>query len=92
MSQISFDYSRDGETYQQLQAKMQNLFDKYEDINFTLRALRIEQKPLNASAEANYSLTLKSSGIQPASHSGKLYFTLKNADRKWKITQIHTSR
>lgn len=92
MSQISSDYSRDGETYQQLQAKMQNLFDKYEDINFTLRALRIEQKPPNASAEANYSLTLKSSGIEPASHSGKLYFTLKNADGKWKITQIHTSR
>ena len=92
MSTISPDYLRDGETYQQLEAKMQNLFYSYENIDFALQGLNLEQTTQDAKVEANYSLKLEGSGVQTNSYSGKLFFNLSNTNGVWKITQISTKR
>ena len=92
MSTISPDYFRDGETYQQLESKMQNLFHSGENIDFTLQGLEVEQTSQDARVEANYSLKLESSGVQANSYSGKLFFKLSNTDDMWKITQISTKK
>jgi len=92
MSTISPDYFRDGENYQQLESKMQNLFHSYENIDFRLQGLKIEQTPEDAKVEANYSLSLEGSGTKPSSYSGKLFFNLLNTDGVWKISQIDTKR
>jgi ketosteroid isomerase-like protein len=92
MSTISLDYFRDGETYQQLESKMQNLFHSYENIDFTLQRLNIEQTAQDAKVEANYSLRLEGSGVKANPYSGKLFFNLSNTNGRWKITQISTKR
>ncbi|HIE29728.1 TPA: hypothetical protein EYP66_20865 [Candidatus Poribacteria bacterium] len=92
MSTISAEYFRDGETYQQLESKMQNLFHGYEDIDFTLQGLRVERTEQDAEVEANYYLKLYSDGVQDSAYSGKLFFNLSNTNGMWKITQISTKR
>jgi hypothetical protein len=92
MSTISSDYFRDGETYQQLESKMQNLFYSYDNIDFTLRGLNIEQMVQDAKVESNYSLKLEVSGDKTSSYSGKLFFKLSNTNGVWKINQISTKR
>jgi ketosteroid isomerase-like protein len=92
MSTISSDYLRDGETYQQLESKMQNLFHSYENIDFTLQGLNIEQTAQDAKVEADYSLKLEGNGVKANSYSGKLFFNLSNTNGSWKITQVSTKR
>ncbi|MBM3238700.1 hypothetical protein FJZ31_20600 [Candidatus Poribacteria bacterium] len=92
MSTISSDYLRDGETYQQLESKMQNLFYSYENIDFTLQRLNIEQTAQDAKVEADYSLRLEGSGVKANSYSGKLFFNLSNTNGSWKIIQVSTKR
>jgi ketosteroid isomerase-like protein len=92
MLTISPEYSRDGETYRQLESKMQNLFQSYEEIDFTLQGLEVEQTSQYAKVEANYFLELKDSAGQASSYSGKLFFDLSNTNGDWRITQINTKR
>jgi hypothetical protein len=71
---------------------MQNLFHSYENIDFTLQRLNIEQTAQDAKVEANYSLRLEGSGVKANPYSGKLFFNLSNTNGRWKITQISTKR
>jgi hypothetical protein len=92
MATISPNYSRDGETYQQLEAQMRSLFENYSKIEFQLQGLKVFQKAPNATAEANYSVKLEGSGVKQLSLSGKLFFTLSKGDDAWKITRIDTQK
>jgi len=85
MKNISPNYNRKGETYQKLEAKMKNLFEKYENINFSLGKLKISQNVQTTTAEATYSLRLEKPGDEPVSYSGKLIFKLSSSDGDWKI-------
>lgn len=92
MATISPNYSRDGENYQQLEAKMRSLFEKHSKIEFQLQGLKVFQRAPNATAEANYSVKLEGSGVKQLSLSGKLFFTLLKGDDAWKITRIDTQK
>ena len=85
MKNISPNYNRKGETYQKLEAKMKKLFEKYEQINFSLGKLKISQNVQEATAEAKYSLQLEKTGDEPVSYSGKLIFKLSSSDGDWQI-------
>jgi ketosteroid isomerase-like protein len=92
MATISPNYSRDGETYQQLETQMRSLFENYSKIEFQLQGLKVFQKAPNATAEANYSVKLEGSEVKQLSLSGKLFFTLSKGDDAWKITRIDTQK
>ena len=85
MKNISPDYNRRGETYQELEAKMSELFKKYENINFSLGKLKISQNVQKATAEAKYSLRLEKTGGESSSYAGKLIFKLSISDGDWRI-------
>jgi len=88
MATISPHYDRDGETYQKLEDKMKNLFEKYDNVTFNLQGLSTSQNENEATVEANYSLKLGKSGDEPSPYSGKLAFSLSNSGGTWKIVRV----
>jgi len=87
---ISPDYNRKGETYQGLKAKMSQLFEKYEKINFSLGKLKISQYVQKATAETKFSLRLEKTDGEAVSYSGKLLFKLSSSNGEWKIFCIES--
>jgi len=85
MKNISPDYNRKGETYQELEANINKLFEKYEKVDFSLGKLKISQNFQKAMAEAKYSLRLENNSGEVVSYSGKLLFKLSSSDGDWQI-------
>ncbi len=88
MATVSPDYNRAGETYQKLEVKMKNLFEKYDNVAFQLQGLKTSQNEQEATVETNYSLKLEKGDDKPSLYSGKLAFSLSNAGGNWKIVQV----
>ena len=54
MTTVSPNYSRDGENYEQLRAKLEGLFQTYAQIDFSTQRLRIKPSGAKAKAESDY--------------------------------------
>ena len=90
MATVSPNYSRDGENYEQLQAKLKGLFQTYAQIDFSTQRLRIKPSGAKAKAEADYLITLTPFVGSPIKLSGKLFLTLIESEGRWQIIRIDT--
>ena len=90
MATISPNYSRDGESYEQLRQKMAGVFERYTQIDFSLQRLRVQGETRTATVDADYAAVLTSGGNPPLTLSGKLFFALIKSKNGWQISRIDT--
>ena len=92
MATVSPNYSRGGENYQQLKDKMERLFQRYTQIDFSLGRLRIQPLTGEATVAVDYVIALTPPSGSPATLSGKLLFTLVESENGWRIVRIETQK
>ena len=90
MATISPMYSSDGEDYEQLRKKMAGVFQRYTQIDFSLKRLRVQGETQSSTVEADYAIVLTSAGGSPLTLSGKLFFALIASKNGWQISRIDT--
>lgn len=90
MTIISPSYSRDGEDYKQLRAKMAGVFRRHTQIEFSVQRLRVHSETRTATVDADYAAALTSAGSPPLTLSGKLFFALIKSKSGWQISRIDT--
>lgn len=88
MSSVSENYSRNGETYQDLWDKMESLLPQYEQVNLELKDLKVTLTDKGATAKSPYSARYKTTAGETTTAAGALIFQLSRATRYWKITRI----
>ena len=90
MSSISPNYSKDGETYQDLEERMASIFAGHKDVQLELQDVGVFLTDDGAVVTSAY--TAQYEGVaddsQPSSASGTLTFRLSDASGYWKITRI----
>ena len=90
MATISPNYSRDGENYEQLREKMEGVFQRYTQLDFSMQRLRVQGKTRTATVDADYTAVLTAAGSAPLTLSGKLFFALIKSKNGWQISRINT--
>ena len=90
MATISPNYSRDGENYEQLREKMEAVFRRYTQLDFSVQRLRVQGKTRTATVDADYTAVLTAAGSAPLTLSGKLFFALIKSKNGWQISRINT--
>ena len=88
MSSVSENYSRNGETYQDLWDKMESLLSQYEQVKLELKNLQVTLTDKGATAKSTYSAGYKTTAGEIITAAGTLIFQLSKATRYWKITRI----
>jgi len=88
MSSVSENYSRNGETYQDLWDKMESLLLQYEQVKLELEDLQVTLTDKGATATSPYSARYKTTAGETLTAVGTLIFQLSKATRYWKITRI----
>ncbi len=90
MATISPNYSRDGENYEQLREKMEAVFRRYTQLDFSVQRLRVQGKTRTATVDADYTAVLTAPRSAPLTLSGKLFFALIKSKNGWQISRINT--
>ena len=90
MTIISPSYSRDGEDYKQLRARMAGVFRRHTQIEFSVQRLRVHSETRTATVDADYAAALTSARSPSLTLSGKLFFELIKSKSGWQISRIDT--